>query len=169
MLRRAALALLFACCLGIGVARAQNPPLTVFVVRHAEKGPEVPDPSLDEAGRQRAAELARVLGDAKVTALFVTEFKRTQETLTPLAAATGVTPVRLLARDVDALIEQLTALPAGSRAVVSTHSNLVHVIVQRLTGVTFPQLTDLDYDRLVVLTVTGKGKGTAVVLRYGQK
>jgi broad specificity phosphatase PhoE len=169
MLRRAALALLFAGCLGIGVARAQNAPLTVFVVRHAEKGPEVPDPSLDSIGRQRAAELARVLGDAKVTALFVTEFKRTQETLVPLAAATGVTPVRLLARDVDALIEQLTALPPGSRAVVSTHSNLVHVIAQRLTGVSFPQLTDLDYDRLLVLTVTGKGKGTAVVLRYGGK
>jgi broad specificity phosphatase PhoE len=169
MLRRTALALLFACSAAIGVARAQNAPLTVFVVRHAEKGPDVPDPSLTEAGRQRAAELARVLGDAKVTALFATEFKRTQESLAPLASATGVTPVNLLARDVDALIAQLAALPAGSRAVVSTHSNLVHVIVQRLTGVVLPQLTDLDYDRLVVVTVTGKEKGTAVVLRYGEK
>ena len=169
MLRRAALALLVACSVGIGAARAQNAPLTVFVVRHAEKGPEVPDPSLTDPGRQRAAELARVLGDSKVTALFVTEFKRTQETVAPLAAATGVTPVRLLARDVDALIAQLTALPAGSRAVVSTHSNLVHVIVQRLSGVMLPQLTDLDYDRLVVVTVTGKEKGSVLVLRFGEK
>ncbi|HEV8599518.1 MAG TPA: histidine phosphatase family protein [Gemmatimonadales bacterium] len=169
MLRRAALALWFACLAGIGVAQAQNAPLTVFVVRHGEKGPEVPDPSLNETGRKRAAELARMLGDAKVTALFVTEFKRTQEFLAPLAAATGVTPVRLLARDVDALIEQLAALPAGSRAVVASHSNLVHVIVQRLSGVVLPQLTDLDYDHIVVVTVTGKEKGTAVVLRYGEK
>ena len=169
MLRRVCLALLFLCLAGIGVAPAQNSPLTVFVVRHAEKGPEVPDPSLTEAGRHRAAELARILGDAKVNALFVTEFKRTQEMLAPLATATGVTPVRLLARDMDALIAQLQALPAGSRAVVATHSNLVHVIVARLTGMTVPELTDLDYDRLVVVTVTGKEKGTAVVLRYGEK
>lgn len=169
MQRRAALALLFACSLGVGGARAQSAPLTVFVVRHAEKGPEVPDPSLNEAGRKRAAELARVLVDARVTALFVTEFKRTQETLAPVASMNGLTPVRLLARDVDALIEQLWALPPGSRAVVATHSNLVHVIVQRLTGVVMDQLTDLDYDRLVVVNVTGKEKGTASVLRYGDK
>ena len=69
----------------------------------------------------------------------------------------------------NALIEQIRALPPGSRAVVATHSNLIHVIIARLTGVTLPELTDLDYDRLVVATVTGKEKGTAVVLRYGEK
>jgi broad specificity phosphatase PhoE len=169
MLRRTCLALLFLCLAGIGVAPAQNAPVTVFVVRHGEKGPEVPDPSLTEGGKHRAAELARVLGDVKLNALFVTEFKRTQESLAPLAAATGLTPVRLLARDVDALIAQLQALPPGSHAVVATHSNLVHVIVTRLTGTTIPELTDLDYDRLVVVTVTGKGKGSAVVLRFGDK
>jgi broad specificity phosphatase PhoE len=169
MLRRVSFALLFLCLAGLGVAPAQTAPVTVFVVRHAEKGPEVPDPSLSEAGHHRAAELARALGDARVTALYTTEFKRTQETLAPLAAATGVTPVRLLARDVDALIAHLQALPPGSRAVVATHSNLIHVVVERLTGMKIPELTDLDYDRLVVVTVTGKGKGTAVVLRFGDK
>jgi broad specificity phosphatase PhoE len=69
----------------------------------------------------------------------------------------------------DALIEELRALPAGSRAVVASHSNLVHAIVARLTGATIPALTDLDYDKLVVVTVTGKEKGSAVVLRYGEK
>jgi hypothetical protein len=64
------------------------------------------------------------------------------------------------------MVDQLTALhPATARS--STHSNLVHVIVQRLTGASF-QLTDLDYDRLVVLAVTGKTR-TVVVLRYGAK
>jgi broad specificity phosphatase PhoE len=169
MLRRAGLALLFVCSAGASAAPAQSAPVTVFLVRHAEKGPEVPDPSLTEVGRRRAAELARVLSDAHVTALFTTEFKRTQETLSPLAAASGVTPVHLLARDVDILIEDLRKLSPGTRAVVATHSNLIHVIAQRLTGVTLPPLTDLDYDRLVVVTVTGKAKGAAVVLRFGEK
>lgn len=168
MLRRPALLLLLTGWAGLPAVGAQSAPLTVFVVRHAEKGPEVPDPPLTEAGNRRAAELARVLGDSKVTALFVTEFKRTQETLAPLAAATRVRPTQLLARDMDALIEQIRALPPGSRVAVASHSNLVHVIVARLTGVNIPELTDLDYDRLVVATVTGKEKGTAVVLRYGE-
>jgi broad specificity phosphatase PhoE len=169
MLRRAAIGLLLASSIGFRSAPAQSAPTTVFIVRHAEKGPEVPDPSLTDAGRQRAAELARVLGDARITALFVTEFKRTQETLAPLAAAKGLTPVRLLARDIDPLIERIRALPPGSQAVVATHSNLIHVIVARLTGESIPELTDLDYDRLLVVSVTGKEKGSAVVLRYGSR
>src|ERR1051325_8039693 len=98
MLRRLA----FALCLAGGLApqssAAQALPVTVFVVRHAEKGPEVPDPSLTEAGQHRAAELARALTDAKITALYTTEFKRTQETLPPRAAPTGVAPAPSPAR-----------------------------------------------------------------------
>lgn len=169
MLRRSAIALLLALSFGIRPASAQAAPITVFVVRHAEKGPEVPDPALTEAGKYRAVELARVLGDAHLTALFVTEFKRTQETLAPLAAAKGLTPTRLLARDLEALVAAIRALPPGSQAVVATHSNLIHVLVARLSGVAIPELTDLDYDRLVVVSVTGKEKGSAVVLRYGNR
>ena len=169
MLRRSAIALLLATSIGFRSAPAQAAPITVFVVRHAEKGPEVPDPALTEAGKHRAAELARVLGDAHLTALFVTEFKRTQETLAPLAAAKGITPTRLLARDVDALVAAIRALPPGSQAVVATHSNLIHVLVARLAGVVIPELTDQDYDRLVVVSMTGKEKGSAVVLRFGDR
>ena len=169
MLRRSAILLLLACSLGFRAAPGQSDPLTVFVVRHAEKGTEIPDPSLTEAGRRRATELARVLADARVTALFVTEFKRTQETLAPLAAATGLTPTRLRAQELEALIAALEALPPGSRAVVASHSNVVHLIVARLSGAQVPALTEADYDRLAMVTVTGKGKGAAVVLRYGEK
>lgn len=146
---------------------AQADPVTVFVVRHAEKGPGTPDPSLTDAGRERAVQLARVVGDVHPTALFATEFKRTQETLAPLAKATGVSVTVTLARDVDGLVAKLRALPPGSRAVVATHSNLVDQIVQKLSGVRMAALTDADYDRLVVVTLPGGGKSEAVVLRYG--
>jgi 2,3-bisphosphoglycerate-dependent phosphoglycerate mutase len=146
---------------------AQANPVTVFVVRHAEKGPGTPDPSLTDAGRERAAQLARVVSDVHPTALFATEFKRTQETLAPLAAATAVTVTVTLARDVDGLVARLRVLPPGSRAVVATHSNLVDQIVQKLSGVRMTALTDADYDRLVVVTLLGNGKSDAVVLRYG--
>jgi broad specificity phosphatase PhoE len=149
--------------------QAQAAPVTVFVVRHAEKGPENPDPSLTPVGQARAAALARTLGDARVTALFASEFKRTQETLAPLGTAVGVTTTVVPAVDMDGLVARLRALPPGSRAVVASHSNLVHLIVEKLSGVKVPALTDLDYDRLVVVTLSGDGKGEAVVLKYGEK
>ncbi len=166
MLRRTFLALTLLAPLSS--LAAQDAPLTVFVVRHAEKGPENPDPSLTDVGRRRAEALARTLTDARVTALFASEFKRTQETLAPLAKATGLTTTVVSAGKMDDLIGLLRALPEGSRAVVASHSNLVQVIVERLSGQQVPALTDLDYDRLVVVTVQGNGRGHAVVLRYGE-
>src|SRR4051812_42706864 len=71
-------------------------PAVVLVVRHAEKAAQpADDPPLTPAGRQRAAELARVVqawsaAGAPVRALFASEVKRTQQTLEPLTAATGV-------------------------------------------------------------------------------
>ena len=85
----------------------------------------------------------------------------------PLAAATGLPVTVVLARDVDELVAKLRALPAGSRAVVASHSNLVDEIVQKLSGVRMGALSDADYDRLVVVTLLRDGKGEAVVLRYG--
>lgn len=161
----AALALL----LPAATLQAQAAPITVFVVRHAEKGPEIPDPSLTPQGQQRAAALARVLGDSRVTAIFASEFKRTQETVAPLAAANALTALIVPAGKLDSLIVRLRALPPGSRALVASHSNLVHLIVEKLSGVKIPPLTDAEYDRLVVVTVMADGRGEAVVLRYGER
>jgi broad specificity phosphatase PhoE len=148
---------------------AQAAPITVFVVRHAEKGPENPDPSLTPQGYQRAAALARVLGDSHITAIFASEFKRTQETVEPLAKAAGLTTAIVPAAMLDSLVVRLHALPPGSRVVVASHSNLVHLIVEKLSGVRVPPLADPDYDRLVIVTMTADGKGEAVVLRYGER
>jgi len=145
---------------------AQSAPITVFVVRHAEKGPEDPDPSLTAVGRQRAVELDRILGQAGITALFTTEYKRTRETLAPLAARTGLTPVVIAAGRMDSLVTALNALPPGSRAVVSSHSNLIHLIVERLAGIKLTPLTDDQYDHLTIVTVHRPAKGEAVVIRY---
>jgi broad specificity phosphatase PhoE len=147
---------------------AQAAPVTVFVVRHAEKGPETPDPSLTPAGQQRAAELARVLGDTRITAVFASEFKRTQETVAPLAAAAGVPVAVVPAGKPDSLVGLIRALPPGSRVVVASHSNLVHLIVARLSTVTVPPLTEADYDRMAVVVLGPAGTGEVLVLRYGK-
>jgi broad specificity phosphatase PhoE len=145
-------------------------PVTVFLVRHAEKATDDPrDPTLTNAGRERVRELARILADAGVTSFFATEYKRTQLTVDPLARAAGSQATVIAASEMDSLVARLQTLPPGSRAVVASHSNLVHLIVMRLTGATVKPLEDADYDRLYVLTLTGKGTGAAVVLRYGSR
>jgi len=153
---------------GLGDAAAQDSgPITVFVVRHAEKASADPDPSLNEAGRERASALARVLGDAGITVMFSSEFKRTRETAAPLAAQLGIEPVVLDAGKSDELVARLASLPAGAKALVVSHSNLVPGIVQKLSGHGVAELADSDYDRLYVVTLWAGGRGSTLYLHYG--
>lgn len=164
---RSLLALLASITVWAVPAVAQNQSTTVFVVRHAEKGPEQPDPSLTPAGTARATTLTGMLRDAHITAVFATQFKRTQETVAPVAAQAGIQVQVIDAGKTDALIASIRALPAGSRAVVASHSNVVPSIVEKLTGEKVGELTDADYDRLFIVTIRPDGTGSVVMLHYG--
>lgn len=151
-------------------------PTTVILVRHAEKADDDPrDPSLSPRGEARARALAGLLAQAGVTHLFASEFKRTQATLRPLASATGRPLVVVPAADGAALVAAIQALPAGSVAVVSGHSNTVPTLVSGLGGAlrgtvaspTGPLLPDEAYDRLFLLVVPARGEVQTLELRYG--
>lgn len=59
----------------------------IILVRHAEKADEMSqDPELSEAGRQRAERLKTIAGKYRPGAFYSTDFKRTRDTLAPLAA-----------------------------------------------------------------------------------
>lgn len=134
---------------------------TVILVRHAEKGTDDPrDPTLNEAGLARAAALAELLGGAGVTHLFASEYRRTQDTLAPLAAALGLEVAVHPARDGAGLAGLVGSLPAGSVAVVAGHSNTIPALARAL-GVTPPGLIDApggavmdegEYGRVFVIT-----------------
>jgi len=150
---RAAATLL--CILSLNVtASAQG---TIFLVRHAERADTVPgttasmgaDPSLSETGQARASSLAGTLKDAGIAAIFVTEFKRTQETAAPLAKALGIAPTRIAAKDTSALVARLKQTTGN--ALVVGHSNTVPDIVKTL-GVSTPiAIADDDYDNLLLV------------------
>jgi broad specificity phosphatase PhoE len=146
-------------------AAAQDP-TTVFVVRHAEKGPDGQDPSLTDAGAARAAALAEMLKDAGVSIVFTSQFKRTIETGAPLAKRVGIAARVVGAGKNDSLVTAIRALPAGSKVLVVSHSNLVPPIVEALSGQTVAELTDADYDRIYLVTLKPQG-GSVVFLHYG--
>src|SRR5262245_26540171 len=65
---------------------------TIVIVRHAEKATDDPrDPTLSPAGQERALDLAKALDGADVSAVYVTEFKRTRLTAEPTAQHFGLT------------------------------------------------------------------------------
>lgn len=138
----------------------------VFVVRHAERADAgttaspmmASDPDLSEAGKTRAQALASALKDAGITAIYTTEYKRTQQTAAPLAKALGITPTVVPARDLPALIEKVKA--AAGNSLVVGHSNTVGDVIARL-GVSDPvKLGDDDYDNLFVVV---KGEKPALL------
>src|SRR5882672_5663247 len=78
-------------------ATFSRPLTTVIIVRHAEKNiePNNPDPDLSPAGQARAQDLVRMFSAAGVNAIYATEYKRTQQTVKPLADSLGL-PVAVI-------------------------------------------------------------------------
>jgi broad specificity phosphatase PhoE len=119
----------------------------VFIVRHAEKaGAGGKDPDLSVQGQKRADALAHILKDSQITSVFVTEFKRTQETAAPTAGAAQVSPTVVLANDMGVLVEKLRAL--NGNALVVGHGNTIPDLLKALGIVTPVSIPDDDYTEI---------------------
>ncbi len=132
---------------------------TVVVIRHAERADTATgtggsmmtnDPDLSDLGKARAQSLATALKDAGITAIYVTEFKRTQQTAEPLAKALGIPATVVSAKDMPGLIEKVKV--ASGNTLIVGHSNTVPQILKHLGVVDEVKLGDADYDNLFVVT-----------------
>jgi len=134
----------------LGLARAQAAPV-IFIVRHAEKATTGGnDPDLSSQGQKRAEALARMLKDSEITSVFVTEFKRTQETAGAAAETAPASPTVVSGKDVGALVEKLRALKGGNALVVG-HGNTIPDLVKAL-GITTPvNIPEDDYSEIFVV------------------
>ena len=134
------------------MATAAHAAPVVFMVRHAEKtsiGGNDPDLSLQ--GQKRADALAKILKDSQITSVFVTEFKRTQETAAPVAKAAHVSPTVVPANDIAGLVEKLRAL--NGNALVVGHGNTIPDVLKALGIATPVSIPDDDYNEIfAVLT-----------------
>jgi broad specificity phosphatase PhoE len=137
----------------VATATAQS---TIFIVRHAEKADSSKDSELSEAGRARAEALAKMLKDKNITAIYATEFKRTQQTAAPLAKALGVTVTTLPAKDKGALVAKLRA--STGNALVVGHGNTIPDLIKAL-GISEPiNIGENDYDNLFEIVLEEKPK-----------
>jgi phosphohistidine phosphatase SixA len=147
-----ALALSLLVFVSVSMASAQP---VVVIVRHAEKTTnDGSDPDLSSAGRARADALARILKDSGITAIFTTEFKRTQETAAPTATSAHVTPTAVAAKDTAGLVAKLHQL--SGNALVVGHGDMIPNVIKAL-GINNPiNITDEDYSELLIVTLGDK-------------
>jgi phosphohistidine phosphatase SixA len=146
-----------------------RPVTTVILVRHAEKNiePDNPNPNLSPAGQKRAQELVRLLGRSGITAIYATQYARTQQTVQPLAAALGIPVTQIDSKNTDELVRQITTTHRGGVVFLAGHNNTVPAIIGALGGGDYPIIPETEYDNLYVVTMYRYGKAKTIQLKYG--
>jgi phosphohistidine phosphatase SixA len=148
----------------LSTASAQS---TIFIVRHGEKATDASkDPELSAAGRARAEVLARMLKDFGITAIYATEFRRTQETAAPLAAILQLKVTVIPARDTAALAAKFDDEKA--KALVVGHTNTIPGLIKALGIQGEPEIREDEYDNLFIV-VLSEERPHLIRLRYGSK
>lgn len=141
--------------------------LTIYLVRHAEKTTQRPDPGLTEAGKKRALELVNVLRNKGLTAIYSSDYIRTKETARPTAELFNLDVQLYNPRDLPGIAKTLTAL-SGSVLVVG-HSNTTPQLVELLGGESVSEINEAsEYDRLYKIVIQND-KISSELLRYGLK
>jgi broad specificity phosphatase PhoE len=133
---------------------------TVFLIRHAEKiVTNDKDPALTEAGIARANGLVDLFNNAKPSAIFATQFQRTQLTAKPLSEAIDV-PITVLEINADntdqyptLLMEKICVLPKESNVLVVGHSNTLPAIVEAWTIETVKPIADDEHNRFFMVKI----------------
>jgi phosphohistidine phosphatase SixA len=155
------------------LAQQSEPPTVVIVVRHAEKG-EGNDPALTQAGVARTQALVDAVAGADVSAVYATQYKRTRQTVEPLAArvGTGVTEIPITAENADSyasmLAHDILSKHRGKTVVVAGHSNTVPAIVEALGSRPIPAIDESQYDLLYIVIIPSAGPPRVIATRYGR-
>lgn len=132
-------------------ASAQNK--TIILVRHAEKVDASQDPELSAEGKQRAERLAKVVKKYKPGAVYSTDFKRTRDTVAPIASRRKLEIQKYDARKpadlVDAIMKSKT-----KRFLVSGHSNTIPGLANLLgKKELFKNLDDSEYGAIWIVRI----------------
>ena len=141
--------------------------ITILLVRHADIDlpPATADPSLNDAGRERAEALANVVGPAGISAVFTSSFARTKQTVEPIVKVLGVE-----AREMPAPIafaRDARAGKFGTVVLVAGHSNTVPEVIAALgVPASPPGIGEADFDNLFAVTLAVPTGASLLALKY---
>ncbi|HUF03877.1 MAG TPA: histidine phosphatase family protein [Aridibacter sp.] len=146
---------------------AEQKPLVVFLVRHAEKTDDGKDPELSEEGKKRTEELAEALQSADIEYVHSTDFIRTRETAAPIAKEAGSEVEIYDPEDLAGFAKKLKE--TGGRHLVVGHSNTTPDLAKLLGGDPGTAIDEKgEYDRLYVVTIGKDGTVNSALIRFGE-
>jgi 2,3-bisphosphoglycerate-dependent phosphoglycerate mutase len=140
---------------------------TIILVRHAEKGDSDPrDPDLSANGKERVAALTRMLSEVEFDEVYTTPYKRTRQTVTPLAVKQGREVQEYNPSAQEAFATMLKS-KEGQTILIAGHSNTIPGLVNYLIGERkFENLPEEEFDNVFIVTIADKGS-KAVRLKFG--
>lgn len=147
---------------------------TIIFFRHAEQtSHEEKDPGLSEAGNRRVAELTRQLVDADVVAgidaIYSTTYRRSEDTVRPLAEALDLTIISYDAADTETVLGTILKDHKGKIILVVGHSNTVPVMIANLgASKKVPPIDKYEFDNLYIVSIPWFGKTKTIRLRIGE-
>jgi 2,3-bisphosphoglycerate-dependent phosphoglycerate mutase len=167
-MRRLTFFLILTAALSAFSARSQSKITTYVLLRHAEKADDgTKDPDLSDAGKVRAEKLVKTLSKLNVDAICSTPYKRTRNTVAPLAVSKALT---VMDYDPSKPGDLLLALKKfnGGTVVICGHSNTTPALLNLLTGNKdeYKTFDDADYGNLVIVSVPEGGAAKITWLTY---
>ena len=127
---------------------------TIVLVRHAEKADATSqDPELSVAGKERAQRLVKKINKYRPKEIFSTDYKRTRDTVQPLATKRHLQIQTYDARNPKALADKIMS-SKQKRFVVSGHSNTVPGLANVLAKKElFKNLDESEYGAIWVIRI----------------
>ncbi|MEI2696297.1 MAG: histidine phosphatase family protein [Saprospiraceae bacterium] len=142
---------------------------TIILSRHAETTGIGTDPALSVVGQERATELARVLKNTKIQAVYSTNYNRTKETSSKIASNNAVSTQIYDPAKLDELVNTLLNQYHNQVVYIAGHSNTTNVLLNILTGTNaYSNIPDSEYDNLYIVNVSSKGRAKVLHLKYGK-
>lgn len=144
----------------------------VIVIRPAEKAADGgADPPLAPAGFDRAARLARMLGDGNllghIDAIYTASASRNRMTVAPLAERLGMAPVVVGSDDSDRLAHRILREHRGGRILIVGPGDKVPEIVGALSGGDrIPPIGDDEFGAMYIVSVPRVGHANTLRVHY---
>ena len=143
---------LFTVLVGCGADGVAQDKLVVLV-RHAEKVDASADPDLSAEGKERAQRLAKKIGKFRPKEIYSTDFKRTRDTVQPLATKRHVQIQVYDPRKAQELADKILK-SEHKRVLVSGHSNTIPGLANLLgKKELFKNLEDSEYGAIWVIRI----------------
>ena len=119
---------------------------SIYLVRHAEKQKKGDNPSLTACGAVRAKQLAALLSQTNIAAIYSTSYQRTMQTAQPLARLTKLPIKNYNPKSLEQLAFQLKRHKKNT--LIVGHSNTTPILTALLSSQPVGALSEDDYQML---------------------